>query len=351
MAAGIENRVYFAARDAKGQPLEISGEIVDGKGATVTRVEAVRGGLGVFSITPDAGETYRLKITGPAGIRDLPLLPPASAEQKVAIAAPHGVLAPGAPLEINILAAKERLPLVVTARLRGVLVGQRMLVTSPADRQAKGNVVSIPLEDQVTGVIRLTVYDYTKSPPKVLAERLLYRRPRRLVVHAAKEKKPGGGFSVSLSLQSEKGQPVAAALGVTVLRDGKDKLPASARRTRQDGRGAGSDGGLQSPGRCGPDLLHALLADGDLESPAAVDSVDWNLSDNETAADDTLRADGTPPASGYPVPATLLDLVLGCQKLLAGKPGDAKRARRKTPFRPPCSSITWTSCGRSMRRR
>ena len=34
MAAGIENRVYFAARDAKGQPLEIRGEIVDGKGAT-----------------------------------------------------------------------------------------------------------------------------------------------------------------------------------------------------------------------------------------------------------------------------------------------------------------------------
>ena len=85
----------------KGQPLEIRGDIVDGKGASVARVETARGGLGVFSIVPDAAETYRLKITSPAGISESPLLPPASAEQKIAIAAVRGVFAPGAPLEFN----------------------------------------------------------------------------------------------------------------------------------------------------------------------------------------------------------------------------------------------------------
>ena len=197
---------------------------------------------------PDAAETYRLKITSPAGISESPLLPPASAEQKIAIATGRGVFAPGAPLEFNVRAAKDRLPLVITARVRGMLVGQQMLVTSPAD-QAKADAVSIPLDDQVAGVIRLTVYDYTKSPPKVLAERLVYRQPRRLVVRAAEGKKPAG--EISLSIQNEKGRPVAAALGLTVLAAGRTRhLP---------------------PGRCGPDLLHALLCGRRLEDPAALE--------------------------------------------------------------------------------
>ena len=226
------------------------------------RAEAARGGRGVFSIVPDAAETYRLKIISPAGIGDSPLLPPASSEQKIAIAAGRGVFAPGAPLEFTVRAAKDRLPLVITARLRGMLVGQRMLVTSSPDQQAKANAVSIPLDDQVAGVIRLTVYDYTKSPPKVLAERLVYRQPRRLVVRAAEGKKPGG--EISLSIQNEKGRPVAAVLGLTVLQ-------------RREGQAS-------PPSRCGPDLLHALLSDGDLENPAALEDVDLNLSDADDAA-------------------------------------------------------------------
>jgi len=296
MAAGIENRVYFAARDAKGQPLEIRGNIVNGKGASVSRVETAYGGLGVFSLVPDAAETYRLKIVGPAGISESPRVPPASSDQKIAIATGQGVFAPGAPLEFNLRAAKDRLPLVITARLRGLLVGQQMVVASSQDQQGKANTVSIPLDDQVAGVIRLTVYDYTKSPPQVLAERLVYRQPRRLVVRAAEGKKPAG--ELWLSVQNDKGRPVAAALGLTVLDGEKDKT--------------------SRPNRSWPDLLHALLIDGDLENPAAIQSVDLNFSAAETAA---MAADGTRCVS-----AALLDLVLGCQGPRAAETsGDTKR--------------------------
>ena len=37
--------------------------------------------------------------------------------------------------------------------------------------------MTLPLDDAVGGVIRLTVYDYSTSPPKPVAERLVYRRP------------------------------------------------------------------------------------------------------------------------------------------------------------------------------
>ena len=59
----------------------------------------------------------------------------------------------------------------------------------------------------------------------MLAERLVYRQPRRLVVRAAEGKKPGG--EISLSIQNEKGRPVAAALGLTVLDGGKGQDTAS----------------------------------------------------------------------------------------------------------------------------
>ena len=143
LAAGIENRVYFSARDAQGQPLEIRGTIVSSKSASVARVETAGGGRGVFSITPDPAETYRLSITSPAGVSQAPVVPPASADEKVAISTGQGVFAPGAPLEFIVRAAKDNLPLVVTARLRGMLVGQQLLVTS-SDRKANASRCRCP---------------------------------------------------------------------------------------------------------------------------------------------------------------------------------------------------------------
>ena len=129
--------------------------------------------------------------------------------------------------------------------------------------------MSIPLDDQVAGVIRLTVYDYTKSPPKVLAERLVYRQPRRLVVRAAEGKRPGG--ELSLSIQDEKGRPVAAALGVTVL--------ATAAK-EQD---------LAEPGALRARSAARLVIGRHLENPAALEGVDLKVSDADAAT-----ADGTP---------------------------------------------------------
>ena len=80
------------------------------------------------------------------------------------------------------------------------------------------------MDNQIAGVIRVTVYDCTNSTPQVLAERLVYRQPRQLVIRAAETKKSGG--AIWLSVANEKGKPVAAALAVTVL-DGSDGLPAS----------------------------------------------------------------------------------------------------------------------------
>ena len=131
-----------------------------------------------------------------------------------------------------------------------------------------------------------------EEPGKRLAERLVYRRPRPLVVRAVEGKKPGG--EITLSIQNEQGRPVAAALGISIIDAGKDKTPR--------------------PVAGGPDLFHAFFSDGELQDPNLLKGVDLDLADGNAAAD------GTPPPSGSPVPAALIDLALGCQ-------GEAGRAK------------------------
>ena len=84
------------------------------------------------------------------------------------------MFAAGQPIQATLLATRAGLPLVVTADCRGLQVGRQAMVSQPS---AEGNIVTLPLADGIGGVIRLDLYDYSDNPPKLLAERLVYRRP------------------------------------------------------------------------------------------------------------------------------------------------------------------------------
>jgi hypothetical protein len=220
----LENRVYLVGRDPLGEPVHIEGTIVDENGREVASIKTVHEGMGSFSFTPHAGRQYRLQIAKPADVSNQPRLPEVSTRQKIVLNTGTGVFAAGVPLEFNIRAAKAGLPLVVAAYCRGVPVGQQTLVTSIDEKRGIGaNPVVIPLADEVGGVIRLTVYDYTANPPQPVAERLVYRRMgRKLNVRAAglgEGYSPGEHVEMSLIVTNENDQPVPAVLGVAVVDD------------------------------------------------------------------------------------------------------------------------------------
>ena len=99
-----------------------------------------------------------------------------------------GVFPAGAPLQFHVRTDKAGLPLVAAAYCRGVQVGQQPLVSGGSG--AADNLVTIPLDEPIGGVIRLVVYDYSFTPPKPVAERLVYRRPGwRLNVQATPDRK------------------------------------------------------------------------------------------------------------------------------------------------------------------
>ena len=272
LVAGVANRVYFDCHTARGQTISVTGTIVNSRGIGVAALETIHDGMGSFSFVPDRDETYRLKITSPAGATDQPKLPPASTEQKVVLSTGTGVFDAAAPLEFNLRAAKAGIPLVITAWCRGVPVGQQTLVTSTDGDRTSLSPVVIPLDEQIGGVIRLTVYDYSVSPPLPIAERLVYRRTaRRLLVRAADHSgpySPGDKVSLKLSVTNESGTPVpGAALGVSV----DDEATASAGK-----------------------MATQFLLTSETGAPEDLEKADFYLSENKDAA-------------------TALDLFLGTQ--------------------------------------
>jgi hypothetical protein len=212
LAAGVENRVYFSARDEKGRPVEVRGDVIDAKGNRVARLET-SGGRGKFSIAPQAADSYRAKIAEPKGVDELPL-PPASSAQKVAIAVESAVFAAGAPLELSLRAARENIPLVATVSAGELLLGQQLLITTA--KAEKGSPVTIPLDDRAAGVLCVNVFDCSTSPPKMVARRFVFRQPRPLLVRAVPPGKPSD--DLLLSVTNDKGRPSAAALSITALR-------------------------------------------------------------------------------------------------------------------------------------
>jgi len=225
LVSGLENRVYFTCRDLLGEPVYIEGMIQNSSDEDVALVETTHEGMGAFSFKPRGEERYHLKITSPTDMAERPKLPEVSTERKLVLNTGTGVFAHDEPLEFNLRAAKNGMPIVVAASCRGAAVGQAALVTVvDPDKPSEANLVAIPLAEGVGGVIRLTVYDYGVQPPEPLAERIVYRRLRQgLQVRAAGHDDrytPGEKVDMSLLVTDESNKPVpSAVLGVAVVDD------------------------------------------------------------------------------------------------------------------------------------
>ncbi|MFH1266880.1 MAG: MG2 domain-containing protein, partial [Planctomycetota bacterium] len=218
LVAGLENWVYFAARNSLGEPVDIRGTVVNGQGQRVATAESTHEGMGRFGIVPLPGEEYRFVVAGAAGAQVAAKLPAASTSRRVTLSMGLGVFSEEKPLEFSVRVSKAGLPLVASAWCRGLPVGRQVFIPT---EEEKAHPVVVPLDDEANGVIRLVIYDYSSNPPEPVAERLVYRRPtRRLEVEIdgpTRRYSPGDQIEMPLSVTDEAGNPAAATLGVRVL--------------------------------------------------------------------------------------------------------------------------------------
>jgi hypothetical protein len=221
LAANVDNRVYFAARDQSGAAVDIKGSVRDDSGTDRAIVEETHNGMGRFHFAPLSGRQYYLKITHPSGIKEEIALPKASIERRIAITTGSGAFKASEPVELNIRSAPDAaaMPLVVTAACRGVQVGEQITTTNSKEGIAS---ISIPLDENIGGVIRLTAYDYSHNPPKEVAERLVFRQTRgalKVDVKSRREKQDGGDEKINLTISTanEKNATMPAAISVSVV--------------------------------------------------------------------------------------------------------------------------------------
>jgi hypothetical protein len=232
MIDGVPGRVYFMVRTPINKPADLKGTITDGTNtiaevSTVTDAEnpGVNRGHGIFSLTPEPGKKYFLKLTSPTGIIEptkdgFPL--PVAKPDGVATTALDAVTEKGSPIRVRLQVGQGTKTLHVGAYARGRLVAhQKVDVTAgtPVDVTLKG--------DNAGGVTRVTVFEEAKPAVEgrvsltPRAERLVFRKQdQQLLLNVNPDKSrytPAGKVKLELSAFNEKEQPTPAVLLVAVV--------------------------------------------------------------------------------------------------------------------------------------
>jgi hypothetical protein len=216
LVAGLPSRVYFRLQTPPGQPAQLAGQIVDREGRAVAEVQAAPvgkladgQGLGVFRLTPLAGQAYRLKITSPQGVTEEPALPSTAAEG-VVLSVPAAVGREGEPIQAMVHATGAERPLLVLASCRGHVVDQQLVIGRPAGTEVRLSPVA-----GTRGVVRLTVYRPQEGQLVPVAERLTYQVPAEHLVlslqdggrAAARTYPPRSKVQLGVKATTEKGEP------------------------------------------------------------------------------------------------------------------------------------------------
>ncbi|HKD37624.1 MAG TPA: autotransporter-associated beta strand repeat-containing protein, partial [Pirellulales bacterium] len=225
LVAGLENRVYFSAQTPLGKPAHIVGQLVDSQFREVAKLETSYKGMGSFKFAPQAGETYSV-VAGKLHVSLTPDQLKVEPAPSVLLSTGAGVFGATEPLAVELQSREDKLPLLVAAYCRGVMIGQKSITASRGT-----NRVEIPLAAGAGGVVRVTVFDQLAEhgrQPRAIAERLVYRRAERaLTVRIGDHKprySPGDPVELSFAVTNERGEPTPAALGVSVAADSLFKL-------------------------------------------------------------------------------------------------------------------------------
>jgi hypothetical protein len=161
----VESRVAFKATNNRGRPYNLSGEILDSRGLSVTTFESIHDGMGSFLLTPKEGERYRASWKDAEGNiheKNLPSFKPNGIvleteiiENKVVFKIKHAPVP--APWPFVYVAAQ---------------INQQLIYKGKAN--IAGNEITssiIPIENVPAGIMQVTVFTPDEKP---IAERIVF---------------------------------------------------------------------------------------------------------------------------------------------------------------------------------
>ncbi|MBY0585728.1 hypothetical protein K2X85_01040 [bacterium] len=203
LVAGIDQRVFFQARDVNDNPVAVQGRIIDDTGRPATTFSAGPNGRGSMTIRSEKGKRYSIELHQPAGL--LPLRPfPEASMETVSLRPITAILGADEPIKVELSATSRERGRLVVATCRGVVVG--LVIADDATE------VAVPLVTHASGVIRVTLFDRVKEPRRPVAERLVYRRPRHRLQVTGNVSSTSGKSRLLVRVTDDLRQPVPGVI-------------------------------------------------------------------------------------------------------------------------------------------
>jgi hypothetical protein len=212
LIAGMPNRVYVEGRTPAQKPADMAGIIVNAAGREVATFRTEHEGRGRFSFVPFKGETYSLRVTEPAGIKTVFLLPAVKASG-VVLSSNSDITPRQKDAVVVRVGSTEDGSYLVALSQRG-----KELTLKPVSLRANQPTdVTIAVPKSLDGVIVATVYDDQMKP---MAERLLFRQPQHnlkvQIIPDRTDYVPGDKVTLRVKTIDDTGRPVGAMVGLTV---------------------------------------------------------------------------------------------------------------------------------------
>lgn len=209
MVAGTSARVAFRALNEFGKAADVEGIIVNSKGVFVQQFTSYHMGMGAVEFTPQAGETYKARITKPEGILNEYELPEALKAGYV-IKASSGVDR----LNINVNSFRDEQLSIAVQQC------DKMLFAKSFNALKGDNMVSIPTAGFPIGVAQVTLFD---AKGIVRAERLVFtNKGKQLNIAVTTDKQqyqPREKVVMSIRVTDEDGLPMPGSFSLSVVDD------------------------------------------------------------------------------------------------------------------------------------
>lgn len=211
LVSGIASKVGFKAINKSGKGIDFAGAIIDQKNDTVVKFQPLKFGMGHFSFTPVAGNTYKavIRAGGAPVVKDMP---PAKEKGYVMTVTDAG---------------SDKLQVIVNSNVSSsdgsvYLFAHSGQVMKMAQRAPQINGTSTFAIDKSTlndGISHLTVFDGDKHP---VCERLYFKRPAKNLVIDATSDQPNYGsrkkVNIALEAKDQSGKLLEANLSMSIYR-------------------------------------------------------------------------------------------------------------------------------------
>jgi hypothetical protein len=213
MINGIPGKIAFHGLSSDGKGIDFNGMIVDEKNDTLLSFKPSKFGIGSFHLTPQPGKSYRAYIESHAGnfMHQLPAALDSGLSMQLMNGNEDNITIRVRCNEMTL--RKKEVLLFAHNRQRGQLIISALL-----DDTGEA-VIQISKDQLEDGITHFTLFDNELRPR---AERLYFRRPRRLLTIEAKQLSNTFGkrtpTTVSITTKSMSDKPVQADLSLSIFR-------------------------------------------------------------------------------------------------------------------------------------